>query len=407
MRSKRIALWVMMSIWCVGMTAQEEERDSVIAKHLTPKKENYVTKGSGFEFHLMEEKYLLTVDFRGQFRASLNDNNIPVNESDFLDDEDINMGINRARIKIGGYVMDPAFNFYLEQDIRGGNLLDFRVQMEKLPYLSFRVGQWKSRYSTERVISSGKQTGLERSLINRAFTIDRQQGVSVYGNLDGGGVAKFNYWAEVLLGSGRGGTVNDDDNLMYMLRTQWNPNGKVLGFSGSDLKFHKEFVSFIAIAGVTNTSKYTRFSTSGGGQLLGFEDGVDGQYKIDQLLFETAFKYRGFSWQQELHYKNIDDRVNLTETTMIGNYFQASYFFHYAIPAIPKPLEVFARYSIYDPDTDIDDNNNQEFNFGLNWFFKGHKNKLTLDYTYLDYDQFVPFHRTEHMVRLQWDVSIF
>ena len=50
-------------------------------------------------------------------------------------------------------------NFYLEQDIRGGNLLDFRAQIEKLSYLKFRVGQWKARYSRERVISSGKQTG--------------------------------------------------------------------------------------------------------------------------------------------------------------------------------------------------------------------------------------------------------
>ena len=276
MKFKKVALWVMM-MWCVGLTAQEQERDSLKSEPSEQKKENYVTKGSGFEFHLLEEKYLLTVDFRGQFRAALNHNNFPTKESDFQDDEDINMGINRARIKIGGYVMDPAFNFYLEQDIRGGNLLDFRAQIEKLPYLKFRVGQWKSRYSMERVISSGKQTGLERSLVNRAFTIDRQQGVSVYGNLEGKGAANMSYWAEVLLGSGRGGTVNDDDNLMYMLRLQWNPNGKELGFSGSDLKFTEKFVSSIAFAGVTNTSKYTRFSTSGGGQLYGFDEGVDGQ----------------------------------------------------------------------------------------------------------------------------------
>ncbi len=62
--------------------------------------------------------------------------------------------------------------------------------------------------------------------------------------MDGGGAANFNYWAEVLTGSGRGGSVGDDDNLMYMLRLQWNPNGKELGFSGSDLKFHEKFIIF-------------------------------------------------------------------------------------------------------------------------------------------------------------------
>ena len=346
------------------------------------------------------------IDFRGQFRASYPHQNFPTSEDDFSDD-DINMGISRARIKFGGYVGKPEYNFYLEQDIRGGNLLDFRAQIEKLPYLKFRVGQWKARYSRERVISSGKQTGLERSLINRIFTIDRQQGFSLYGNLDGGGAANFNYWAEILTGSGRGGAVGDDENLMYMMRLQWNPNGKELGFSGSDLKFHEKFVGSVAIAGVTNTSKYTRFSTSGGGQLYGYEPGVDGQYKVDQFLFETAFKYRGLSFDQELHFKNIDDRVNLEETLLIGNYFQVGYFFHYLFDKFPKPLEVFARQAFFDPNADISSDLNYEYTFGLNWFFKGHKNKLTIDYSYLKFNQFDIEDNVDHMVRLQWDVSIF
>jgi phosphate-selective porin OprO/OprP len=381
-----------------GSNAQEKEPDDIL--------DFYLKKGKGFEFHFEDDKYMFYIDFRGQFRAAYPHDNFPTNEDDFSDD-DINLGISRARIKFGGYIGQPEYNFYLEQDVRGGNLLDFRAQIEKLPYLKFRVGQWKARYSRERIISSGKQTGLERSLINRIFTIDRQQGVSLYGNIDGGGVANFNYWAEVLTGSGRGSSLGDDDNLMYMLRLQWNPNGEELGFSGSDLEFHKKFISSIAVAGVTNTSRYTRFSTSGGGELYGFENGIDGQYKVDQFLVETAFKYRGLSFDQELHFKKIDDRVNLEETNLIGNYFQVGYFFHYLFPKFPKPLEVFARQAFYDPDTTISGNNNFEYSFGFNWFFKGHKSKLTLDYSYLDFDQFDIEDQTDHMVRIQWDVSIF
>ncbi len=370
------------------------------------KKSTYITKGKGFEFHFFDDTYLLQVDFRGQFRVTYPYTDFPVSDDDF-NDEDVNVGISRARIKIGGYAFKPYFKYYLEQDIKGGNLLDFRVEIEKLSYLSLRVGQWKSRYSRERIISSGAQEGLERSLINRVFTIDRQQGISLYGNLDGGGAANFNYWAEVLGGNGRGSSDNDDSNLMYMLRLQWNPNGEELGFSGSDLKYHEKLVSSIAVAGVTNTSPYTRFSTSGGGQLYGFEPGDEGQYKVDQFLFETAFKYRGFSYEQEFHYKRIDDLINMQETELIGNYVMVGYFFHYAFPTFPKPLEIFARHAFYDPDTNIADNNNYEYTLGLNWFFKGHKNKLTLDYSYLDYNQFLPEHNTDNRIRLQWDVSIF
>lgn len=389
---------ILLFFFVSGSDAQEQIPDDT--------QDFYLKKGKGFEFHFEDDKYMFYIDFRGQFRAAYPHNNFPTNEDDFSDD-DINLGISRARIKFGGYIGQPEYNFYLEQDVRGGNLLDFRVQIEKFSYLKFRVGQWKSRYSRERIISSGKQTGLERSLINRIFTIDRQQGVSLYGNIDGGGAANFNYWAEVLTGSGRGSSLGDDDNLMYMLRLQWNPNGEELGFSGSDLEFHKKFISSIAFAGVTNTSRYTRFSTSGGGQLYGFENGIDGQYKVDQFLVETAFKYRGLSFDQELHFKKIDDRVNLEETNLIGNYFQVGYFFHYLFPKFPKPLEVFARQAFYDPDTAISGNNNLEYSFGLNWFFKGHKNKLTLDYSYLNFDQFDIEDHTDHMVRIQWDVSIF
>ena len=397
---RRIVIIVVFSIFCVSNSfAQEEKKPDSI-------KEFYLKKGKGFEFHFDKDSYMFYIDFRGQFRAAYPAYNFPTSEDDFSDD-DMNIGISRARIKFGGYVGNPAYNFYLEQDVRGGNLLDFRAQIEKYSFLKFRVGQWKARYSRERIISSGKQTGLERSLINRVFTIDRQQGVGLYGNLDGGGAANFNYWAEVLTGSGRGGAIGDDDNLMYMLRLQWNPNGKELGFSGSDLKFHEKFVSSVSVAAVTNTSPYTRFSTSGGGQLYGYEAGVDGQYKVDQLMFGTAFKYRGLSWQQELHYKNIDDNVNLEETLLMGNYFQVGYFFHYLIDKFPKPLEVFARQAFFDPDINVASDINYEYTFGLNWFFKGHKNKLTIDYSYLDYNQFNIEDNTDHMVRIQWDVSIF
>lgn len=381
----------------------------ILPIHLFSQKESkdfYITKGKGFEFHVLDDSYLLQIDFRGQFRASFPHSNFPSSESDFSDEE-IFLGISRARIKMGGYVLKPYYKFYLEQDVRGGNLLDFRAEIEKLPYLKLRIGQWKARYSRERVISSGAQTGLERSLINRVFTIDRQQGISLYGNLDGGGAANFNYWVEILAGSGRGAGLGDDENLMYMVRTQWNPNGKELGFSGSDLEYHEKFTSSVAIAGVTNTSRFTRFSTSGGGQLFGFEPGIDGQYKVDQALFETAFKYRGLSFDQEFHYKKIDDKVNFEETTLIGNYFQVGYFFHYLFPKFPKPMEIFARQAFYDPNIDLKKDNNYEYTFGINWFFKGHRNKLTADYSYLKFNEFNPEGNSEHMFRLQWDISIF
>ena len=369
-------------------------------------KDFYITKGKGFEFHFFDNQYQLNVDFRGQFRGATPFDGFPDEYGDFDIGESV-LKVNRARIKIGGHIFKPEYTFYFEQDIKGSNLLDFRVQIEKLPYLKLRVGQWKSRFTRERVISSGKQQGVDRSLINSIFTIDRQQGVSLFGNIAGSGAANFNYWASVLTGTGRGGSADGDHNMMYLLRLQWNPNGKVLKFSGSDLTYHKHFTSSVAVAGVTNTSPYTAFSTKGGVQLPGFEPGIKGQYKVDQLLFETAFKYRGLSWQQEFHYKNVDDRVKMQETTLIGNYLQLGYFFHYLAPKVPEPLEVYFRQSFYDPDFGRSENNNYEFTLGMNWFFKGHKSKLTLEYSHLIYNEYDPIDESGGFFRIQWDVSIF
>ncbi|MCF6223442.1 MAG: OprO/OprP family phosphate-selective porin [Flavobacteriaceae bacterium] len=366
----------------------------------------YMTKGKGFEFHMLNDSYLLQIDFRGQFRSVFSSDQFSELGGDFFD-QNTTFGINRGRIKMGGYAYKPYFKFYLEQDIVGGNLLDFRFMIEKYSFLKLRVGQWKSRYSRERIISSGKQEAVDRSIVNAVFTIDRQQGVSLYGNLKGKKATSFNYWVSIFSGTGRGGTPNDNNTFMYMGRLQWNPNGEVMKFSGSDLKNRQKFISSIAIAAVTNVSRYTRFSSRGGGQLPGFEDGVDGQYKIDQLMFETAFKYKGFSWEQELHYKGIDDTVNNNETVLIGNYIQLGYFLHNSFSKIPKKLELFARHAFYNPDINISDNDNFEYTVGFNWFFRGHKNKLTLDYSYLTTNKIGSPYTEENRIRLQWDISIF
>ena len=88
------------------------------------KKDFYITKGKGFEFHFFDDNYLLQVDFRGQFRASYPYDDFPVLSTDF-DADKASLEINRARIKIGGYVFKPYYTFYFEQDIKDANLLGF------------------------------------------------------------------------------------------------------------------------------------------------------------------------------------------------------------------------------------------------------------------------------------------
>lgn len=361
-------------------------------------------KGKGFEFKDKSGNFLMQMEWRLQVRTAY-----PMN-GDFVKvgypEETIYLGINRARMKVGGYAFSPKIQYYMEYELARSALLNYRVIFSHSPALNFKVGQWKAQYSAERIISSGKQQAVDRSIVNRAFTLDRQQGVSLLGNLGGKNAANFNYWLTALMGNGRGASTSADPYLMYMSRLQWNPNGSVLKFSGSDIEYHEKFKMLLAVAGVTNRSEFTRFSTSGGGQLEGFEPGLPGQYRVNQLLQESAGKYRGFSWQQELHFKGIDDKVNLELTKMWGNVAQCGYFPGQALKKIPKNLEVFVRHAFYYPDFENNDHIKKEFTLGGNWFFYGHKMKVTADASYLDSN----FQDTEiyygWRYRLQLDISL-
>lgn len=361
----------------------------------------------GIELRTRDDKFLFQLQSRFQFRFSTPNDTDPLTYDDYSQDAKTTFKINRARLKVGGHAFHPWLNYYWEYELSQSNLLDFRLMVEKWEWLSFKAGQWKVEYTRERFISSGEQQTVDRSLINRPFTADRQMGVEVYGHLKGAGIADFNYWAAALTGTGRGNTANDDGNLMYFGRAQWNFLGRFLDFEGSDLEFHEKPTPIIAISGLTNRSPYTRFSQSGGGSLEGFENGAPGQYRVNQWNIETAFMYRGFSWQSEMHTKDIIDKLNFDDTTTLrGYYVQAGYFFNNVFEWWPKKLEMAARHAGYRPDKSIKENSQDETTIAFNWFFNGHKNKLTSEVTYFSFqDKTLPLEQGWRF-RIQWDISL-
>jgi phosphate-selective porin len=372
----------------------------------TEKKETFLNHTSkGFILKTEDGKYEMQIAARLQLRFAVPDDQDPITFSDFRNQDQRVFKINRARLKVGGHAYQPWIKYYFEYELSRSLLLDYRVMIEKWPWLNFKAGQWKVEFTRERFISSGEQQMVDRSLLNRKFTIDRQQGVEVYGNLNGGGIANFNYWAAVLTGMGRGATQNDDAKMMYFSRFQWNFLGREVPFSGGDLKISQKPAGIIAIAAVTNTSPYTRFSTSGGGNLSGYEGTNDSQYTVNQFQIETAFNYKGFSWASEFHRKNILDNFDEVETELGGFYITAGYFAHQALDFWPEPLEIALRFAEVRPDLSIANNTQREAAVAFNWFFSGHKNKLTTELTRFTFqDQELP-QEDELRFRLQLDIS--
>ncbi|WP_027125550.1 OprO/OprP family phosphate-selective porin [Gelidibacter mesophilus] len=399
-KNSKIVVLIVVGFFATHLgSAQEIKKDSV-----GPVSVKYGPKG--FEFRTNDGKHLLHIQTRLQFRVATPNDQDPITLDDFSDDRSTVFKINRARLKVGGHAFEEWLKYYWEYELSGSKILDFRVMIEKWEWLNLKVGQWKVEFSNERRISSGEQEMVERSIINRPFTLDRQQGMELYGHLDGKGPLDFSYWAAILTGTGRGSTVNDDKNLMYFGRLQWNFWGEPLKFEGSDLEIHETPSAFVAFAAVTNRSPYTRFSAAGGGSLYGYEDGEAGQYRVNQTNWETAFKYRGFSWQTEFHHKQIIDKVDNDQSSKIsGYYLQAGYLFHQSFEWWPKKLEMAFRYANYDPNLIIDEHEHEK-TLAFNWFFKEHKNKLTFEVSHFDYLQVDTGLNSEWRFRIQWDISL-
>lgn len=357
----------------------------------------------GLEFESPGGGTFLWLGLRVQARTDSRPDNL-TSADDLRGDDDPEASINRGRIKGGGHVGAEWFDVYSEYDFTSNTLLDFKLTLIRKGYYGIRIGQWKTEYNRERIDSSGKQQFVERSLSNYWFTLDRQQGIGGGLRVAHGSALDSTLYAEVLAGHGRGGSFHDGDGLL-MLRWQWNPHGEVLDFSQGNLKHRDEVRSAVALGFVTGDTPYTRFSSSGGGQLPGLSAG---DYRLTQGMFETAWQGHGWSWQQELHLKEAEHRGTGVTRRLWGGYAQAGVFPAAAFGADwPDPLELVARLAYVDPDTDQRHDGQWETMVGANWYFAGHRNKLSTDLAWLRFDDPTTTRdATTVRWRLQWELSL-
>jgi phosphate-selective porin OprO/OprP len=357
----------------------------------------------GLDIRSRDGNYHAHIDWRAQLRLTQSNlgtdplaPNPEIQEGQFT--------VNRARFKLGGHAYRPWLIYYLEYDFVTPAFLDLRFTLRAADGFQFRVGQWKVPYNRERVDSSGKQQFVERSIVNPFFTVDRQQGGLLFGRLWKGSRADSWYNVGAFSPTGRGGR-GDVARPMLMGRWQWNFLKRDLPFSQSDFAYRKKPAASVSVAGATWRGPYTAFSTQGGGELPGFPVGGVDTYDVEQVMVETAFQGRGFSLQQEYHWKKVEDTVNGTTTRMEGGYLQMGYFFHGLLDWVPKPLELAVRVAQVDPDSARVDDLIREATVAANWFFAGHRNKLTLDLSWIEDEAEQPGERRETRLRVQWEVS--
>ena len=374
--------------------------------------------GKGLLFESRDGKYSTRIHWRFQTRFSFPMDGDPITPANFNTGDTTTLQLKRARIKVAGHLNKPWIEYYLQYNWPTSTLYDFRFEFSKYKWLGLLIGLDKIPFNREWMTSSRAQMAADRSLIQRQFTSGRSVGATLLGHLFPGTAADLNYWIGIWTGTGITQATNDDNNPLYVARLQWNPLGRSVGFYFTDASFSEKPELSLAFAAMNNVSPYTRWNDNGGVGGMMTElflcgttacsstntKGFNGQFRDNQLMAELAFHYRGWAVEHEFHWKTITDNVNHTKTAMFGSFAQVSYFPHYIIPAIPKPLNLGVRYAFVKPSAGMPTGLRQEYTGAVNWFILGHNDKITLDYSYLTLDA-LSGAPSYNRVRLQWELQ--
>lgn len=373
-------------------------------------------------FETADGSYLLRLQNRLQFRYAYPFDPDPRSIEDLNEDLSSFM-VRRARFKMEGHAFRPWLQWNFQYDWSQPVLRDFSLDIAKFDWLRFRIGRRKVLWNDERVASSGRQQFVNRSILNDMFTVDRQQGIQVFGRLFPETWADLTYYAGVFTGVGVGSRENDDRHMMYSGRLQWNAFGRELGFAQSDVEFHSSPAGNVAVGVARNISRCTAFETDARScralptpraDGTPFEDPAaaePGQFKVDQAFFEFRVKWRGWYAKHEQHFKQVVDRL-LPEgapgrtTKLQGSLYQIGYFPHHVLSAIPRPLEIAGRYAWVNPAIHVSNDHQTELSGVLNWFFEGHNDKVSLEIGRLTVaDPIELVTEARYRVRVQWDIS--
>lgn len=358
--------------------------------------------------------YSVGLQNRAQMRYSTPFDSSPRSLAD-LDTDERSYDLRRIRTSLSGTVIDPRLSFHIEHDWNETVIRDFFLELDLNEDTTLWLGRGKALYNMEFWISSGRQQFIERTIAHSLFTSNRQQGAQLFGRLFRDTPTDLSYAIGVF--TGRGGAVgsNDDDQLMYTSRLQWNALGGDIGSAHGDLAFSPSPRVNIAVAALTNRSDCTRFGRGANScrslpRFIASEQAADGQFDVEQAMAELRVHWNGFSLEGELNRKKVTDRLldaadPRRNTTLQGGFIQAGLLPHGLIPAVPPQLEFALRYASVDQDDFRGNDDSEEFSGVANWFIDGHENKLSLEFSHIDLqDPLLQAEGSENRLRLQWDV---
>jgi len=397
------------------MTAQAEDNPLIpegeaelMDKHPLSLEKSYFKPGTGLVLTSEDERFQLAPRLRVQY--------LYVMTAEDQEDPVQRLQIRRARIQFKGYMFNKNNKFKAEfafspNDVgmKGAPptqspLLDFYVDFAYLRDLTLRVGQYKVPHNRQRVVSSGDQQLVDRSIVNSEFTIDRDIGMDLRSK-DLFGVDMLRYYAGAYMGMGRNNNQDTDMGMTYLARVEFLPFGMFKDYKEADFARTGPRLSLgggYAMALTAPRDEYARGDVPADG----------GTTDIQSVTWDAVFKVAGFSLVSEWIYRvgtrtpgdltEVDDAgaevaiATAPARDGIGGMVQSGYL----LPG--TRFEIAGRWGQVRPIGDASPVSvEDEYGGGLSYYFAQHPLKLQGDYFYLTEEATGEAVVTENRVRVQ------
>lgn len=320
------------------------------AQATTNSRGSFDFNSKGIVFRSNDSSMHVVMRFRMQNWAVYNTQSVAAGQSPNLSAGNIELAARRLRLRFGGSLLDPRLTINLQlafsrrdmdwADTEFPNIIrDAMVYWNFTPTLQVAFGQTKLPGNRQRVISSGDQEFADRSIVNSAFTLDRDFGFQAYWRpLDGSQI--LNLRASITGGDGRNQPAIKGGGLSYTGRAEFLPLGEFTDggdYVEGDLAREPSPKVSIGVSAQHNEDMTRTKGTLG--------DPLFAQRSAQTVYADGLIKYSGLSvyaeWAQRWCANPITQSGTNTSAVFAGSGFllQSSYVF-------PSMISIAARYAV-------------------------------------------------------------
>jgi phosphate-selective porin OprO/OprP len=307
--------------------------------------------------------------------------------------------VRRGYLWFRGYAFTKDLTYMAMPDVAVPNVADIWVNYKFMDEAQLTAGQFILPFTRQEINSSGTLQFIDRSIVTDFYKPSYDLGAMAWGKIMNGMV---NWNVSASNGTGQNTRRTGSPNNAYTVRLAVNPLGD-FAYTESDVDYSPN--PLVSVAGsfyankllTTNdvaavnavdiAGKTVVISKAVAGGLLkeanaanfatGFlGKGVGGAVNdvLDFNMFEVdaAFKWMGIAVQGEYIDAKAKGKATSKELKSNGFYVQGGY------TVLPKTLELVARYSALDPNTDsaVTHDKRTEIAGGVNYYFAKHAWKV-------------------------------